>query len=83
MSSDVDDDGSGTMGYGDFLQMMTHQLPNGDPKYETLKAFRLFGGEESGKRLFNNLKRAANGLGGMMTGEELQEMIDEAGRDGD
>lgn len=37
----------------------------------------------SGKISFRNLKRVAKELGENMTDEELQEMIDEADRDGD
>merc|ERR1712039_929032 len=68
------DDGSGTIGYEEFLKMM------GD---EILKAFRLFDDDETGKISFKNLKRVAKELGERMTDEELQEMIDEAYRDGD
>merc|ERR1739844_642813 len=74
MISDVDDDGSGTIGYEEFLKMMTHKI---------LKAFRLFDDDETGKISFKNLKRVAKELGERMTDEELQEMIDEADRDGD
>ena len=31
---DVDDDGSGTIGYEEFLKMMTHKILNRDPKDE-------------------------------------------------
>merc|ERR1712039_244764 len=83
MISDVDDDGSGTIGYPEFLKMMTHKILNRDPKDEILKAFRLFDDDETGKISFKNLKRVAKELGERMTDEELQEMIDEADRDGD
>merc|ERR1712022_43898 len=75
MISDVDDDGSGTIEYEEIL--------NRDPKDEILKAFRLFDDDETGKISFKNLKRVAKELGERMTDEELQEMIDEADRDGD
>ena len=81
MISDVDDDGSGTIGYEEFLKMLTHKIL--DPKDEILKAFRLFDDDETGKISFKNLKRVAKELGERMTDEELQEMIDEADRDGD
>ena len=42
MISDVDDDGSGTIEYEEFLKMITHKILNMDPKDESLKAFRLF-----------------------------------------
>merc|ERR1711907_913384 len=41
MISDVDDDGSGEIGFPEFLQMMTHKILNKDPKDDMLKAFRL------------------------------------------
>merc|ERR1711939_1186513 len=82
MISDVDDDGSGTIEYEEFLKMMTHKILNRDPKDEILKAFRLFDDDETGKISFKNLKRVAKELGERMTDEELQEMIDEADRDG-
>merc|ERR1712098_194872 len=71
MISDVDDDGSGTIEYDEFLKMMTHKILNRDPK------------DEIRKISFKILKRVAKELGERMTDEELQEMIDEADRDGD
>ena len=63
--------------------MMTPKILSRDPKDEILKAFRLFDDDETGKISFKNLKRVAKELGENMTDEELQEMIDEADRDGD
>ena len=52
-----------------------------DPLHRRL--FQLFDDDETGKITFRNLKRVAKELGENMTDEELQEMIDEADRDGD
>ena len=65
------------------MTMMSQKILNRDPKDEILKAFRLFDDDETGKISFKNLKRVAKELGENMTDEELQEMIDEADRDGD
>ena len=63
--------------------MMTAKMGEKDSKEEILKAFRLFDDDDTGKITFRNLKRVAKELGENMTDEELQEMIDEADRDGD
>ena len=83
MISDIDKDGSGTIDFNEFLEMMTAKMAEKDSREEILKAFRLFDDDESGKISFKNLKRVAKELGENMTDEELQEMIDEADRDGD
>ncbi|XP_034738845.1 caltractin [Etheostoma cragini] len=83
MIADIDKEGSGTIEFSDFLSMMTLKMNEKDSKEEILKAFRLFDDDGTGKITFKNLKRVAKELGENLTDEELQEMIDEADRDGD
>lgn len=83
MVADIDKDGSGTIDFEEFLAMMTVKMSERDSREEIMKAFRLFDDDETGKISFKNLKRVAKELGENMTDEELQEMIDEADRDGD
>ena len=83
MIADIDKDGNGTIEFDEFLAMMTAKMGERDSREEIMKAFRLFDDDETGKISFKNLKRVAKELGENMTDEELQEMIDEADRDGD
>ena len=81
--ADVDTNGSGVIDFPEFLDMMTTKMAERDPREEMIKAFRLFDDDETGKITFKNLKRVAKELGENMSDEEIQEMIDEADRDGD
>ena len=62
--------------------MMTTKMGERDSTEEIIKAFRLFDDDETGKISFRNLKRVAMELGESINDEELQEMIDEADREG-
>ncbi|XP_059975456.1 centrin-1 [Mesoplodon densirostris] len=83
MIAEVDKEGTGKVSFNDFLAVMTQKMAQKDTKEEILRAFRLFDDDETGKISFRNLKRVATELGENLTDEELQEMIDEADRDGD
>ncbi|XP_054712649.1 uncharacterized protein LOC129222203 [Uloborus diversus] len=83
MISEIDKENTGKIAFDDFLKLMAEKISDKDANKEILKAFQLFDDDSTGKISFNNLKRVAMELGENITDEELQEMIDEADRDGD
>lgn len=81
---DMDKDlSSATVTYDEFVDMVTPRMQNRDSREEIMKVFALFDDDNTGAISFKNLKRVATELGENLTDEELQEMIDEADRDGD
>ena len=66
-----------------FTEMVTPRMLNRDSREEIMKVFALFDDDNSGSISYKNLKRVATELGENLTDEELQEVVDEADRDGD
>ncbi len=84
MFIDMDKDlGSANVTLDEFVDMVSPRMLNRDSREEIMKVFSLFDDDNSGAISFKNLKRVAMELGENLTDEELQEMIDEADRDGD
>merc|ERR1711975_143672 len=75
MVMDVDNDGNGTIEFAEFLRMMTGKMGE--------KVFKLFDDDNTNKISFRNLARVAEELGENIDDEELQDMINQADRDGD
>merc|ERR1712162_66763 len=75
MVSDVDNDGNGTIEFVEFLGMMTGKMGE--------KVFKLFDDDNTNKISFRNLARVAEELGENIDDEEMQDMINQADRDGD
>jgi len=83
MLADVGKDPTQPIDFNDFMEMMRGRMPDKNSRAEVNKVFALFDEDETGKISFRNLKRIAHELGETLTDEELQEMIEEADRDGD
>ncbi|CAM9488694.1 unnamed protein product [Heterosigma akashiwo] len=75
--------GDYNISFNEFIQMVTPRMLNRDTREEILKVFALFDEDGTGGISFRNLKRVAAELGENLTDEELQEMLEEADRDGD
>merc|ERR1712046_130276 len=83
MVSDIDNDGNGTIEFGEFLEMMTGKMGEKDSREDIEKVFKLFADDNTNKISFRNLARVAEELGENIDDEELQDMINQADRDGD
>ena len=80
---DIDKNGEGVIRFEDFAEIMTVKMLERDPVEEMKKAFMLICEEGHDKITLKSLKKTAEELGENMTKEELQEMLEEADRDGD
>merc|ERR1711990_1118528 len=83
MVTDIDNDGNGTIEFGEFLEMMTGKMGEKDTRGDIEKGFKLFDDDNTNKTSFRNLARVAEELGENIDDEELQDMINQADRDGD
>merc|ERR1711871_1831631 len=72
MVTDVDNDG-----------MMTAKMGEKDTREDIEKVFKLIDDDDTNKISFRNLARVAEELGENIDDEELQDMINQADRDGD
>merc|ERR1712182_31199 len=83
MLSDIGRDPAQSINFDDFCEVLSGRMGDKNSREEIDKVFALFDEDEIGKISFRNLKRIAQELGENLNDEELQEMIDEADRDGD
>ena len=72
-----------TIEFAEFLQMMTGKMGEKDTREDIEKVFKLFDDDNTNKISFRNLARVAEELGENIDDEELQDMINQADRDGD
>merc|ERR1712022_186 len=75
MVTDIDNDGNGTIEFGEFLEMMTGKMGEKDTREDIEKVFKLFDDDNTNKITFKNLARVAEELGENIDDEELQDMI--------
>merc|ERR1712022_41250 len=83
MVTDVGHGGNGTIEFAEFLMMMTAKMGEKDTREDIEKGFKLFDDDNTNKISFRNLARMAEELGENIDDEELQDMINQADRDGD
>merc|ERR1719420_176291 len=85
MIGEVDDDGSGEIGFPEFLKMMTNKILNKDPKDDMLKAYKLIepDADTTGGITLKNLIRVAEETNQPLSVTELEQMFADADKDGD
>ena len=80
MIGDIDKDGSGSIDFEEFLDMMTAKMSDKDSREDIMKVFNLFDDDQSGIRYNWSVSQE---LGETMTDAELLEMIERADNDQD
>eukprot|EP00397_Hematodinium_sp_SG-2012_P052913 GEMP01062858.1.p2 GENE.GEMP01062858.1~~GEMP01062858.1.p2 ORF type:complete len:182 (+),score=61.91 GEMP01062858.1:73-618(+) len=83
MLRDIGRDPTQPISFEDFCKIMGGRMGSRNSREEISKVFKLFDEDDMGKISFRNLKRVAQEIGENLTEAELQEMIDEADKDGD
>jgi len=83
MINEVDTDGSGTIDFPEFLNMMARKMKDSDNEDEIREAFKVFDKDGNGYISAAELRHVMTNLGEKLTDEEVDEMIQEADIDGD
>merc|ERR1712079_961484 len=81
----VDKDGTGSIDFPEFLQMMTLKYEEENAEDEIRTAFQVFDSNGNGNGFINRYELSAvmNNIGEQVTGDEIQALMDEADLDGD
>eukprot|EP00992_Anisonema_acinus_P013142 TRINITY_DN8571_c0_g1_i1.p3 TRINITY_DN8571_c0_g1~~TRINITY_DN8571_c0_g1_i1.p3 ORF type:complete len:152 (+),score=73.95 TRINITY_DN8571_c0_g1_i1:72-527(+) len=79
---DVDQDGSGTIDFSEFLALMARQQFAADPEAEVKAAFSIFDLDGSGTVSQQELKSVLDSIGSKLKPEELIAMMQELDADG-
>lgn len=83
MINEVDADGSGTIDFPEFLNLMARKLRGTDSDEELKNAFRVFDKDQNGFISAAELRIVMSNVGEKLTDEEIDDMIREADVDGD
>ena len=81
--TDVDKNGEGVISFEDFYDIMSQKILDRDPVEEMKKAFYLICEEGHDKITIKSLTKVARELGENISVDELNEMVEEADKDGD
>ncbi|CAN6298011.1 unnamed protein product [Urochloa humidicola] len=79
----VDADGTGTIDFHKFLNLMAHKLYNTDSEEKLREAFDVIDKDQDGYISATELRQVMTNLGEKVTDQEVEEMMREADTDGD
>merc|ERR1712137_518746 len=83
MIAEVDGDGSGSIDFEEFCEMMAKRYAEGgDPEQEMREAFAIFDKDGSGTITADELRQVMMNMGEKLSKEEVDDMIREADADG-
>lgn len=80
---DIDEDGSGTIDFKEFLNLMAKSIQNKDSESVFIDAFKVFDMNGNGTISATELKYVLANTGEKLTEEEIEEIIRETDTDGD
>ncbi|KAK7397304.1 hypothetical protein VNO78_18472 [Psophocarpus tetragonolobus] len=83
MMNEVDTDGSGTIEFGEFLNLMARKMKESEAEEELKEAFRVFDKDHDGYISASELRSVMRTIGEKVTDEEVEQMVKEADLDGD
>ncbi|NXK94080.1 CALMS protein, partial [Formicarius rufipectus] len=83
LAAEADPEGSGSVGFAEFLALMARRARAGEGEEEIREAFRVFDKDGSGSVSAAELRHVMTHLGEKLTDEEVDEMLREADCDGD
>jgi calmodulin len=81
--NEVDADGNGKIDFPESRSLMARKMKGTDTEEELIEAFKVFDRDGNGLISAAELRHVMTNLGEKLTGEEVDEMIREAGVDGD
>merc|ERR1711990_457893 len=82
MLADIDGDANGTVDFEEFMTLMSDKVGGKSGPEEMEKAFDLFDPEGKGKIGLKELKVVAGDIGEVLDDAEIQEILDECGKNG-
>ena len=83
MIAEIDAQGSGSIGFPEFLTLMARKMKDTDNEQDIVEAFKVFDKDGNGFISAAELRHVMTNLGEKLTDEECDEMIREADIDGD